>query len=544
MVQTNGRDPQLILLKTDDGKTDKIFAATVLPKGNAVAVAGATTLALFNPATAREIHKFIGHTGNVLCVTPSPDGRLFATGSSDQTIRIWHRDQEEPLLSIFVSGRDWIAWTPQGYYACSGQGERLIAWQIGMGANKVPVIHPAERFRASMYHPAMLKYVVPTGDLPRAMAMAQKYDKALIATTSVADVLPPEVVLDGFDQSEVKLDKDTLTVKASAKSAKHPITAMRLLVNGRPFLGTAGVKKFDSPQKDAEATWEVPLPPGTHTVAVIADSPVSKGMSKVGIVVRSGTIPKPNLYVLAMGVSEYAGKLKLNYCATDAQMLAKAFQEKSASTFAKIEVKVLTDGAATKKGILEGMDWLKSKLTPQDVGIVSFSGHGMRDPFGQFYLVPIDMDPKDDGRCGTAAVRQAVHGPAGQHARPAGRDPGRVPLRHRGGEGAPAGADGFPRPRPDRRGLRGDRDVRLRRPRVRDREQDHEGRVLHAGAGRGYGRARRRRRRRDRVHPRTRHLRNSPRVRQLSGGRQNPTLGRPTTLRPFPIARVGKPIAP
>jgi hypothetical protein len=538
LVQTPGRDFSPILL----GGGERVYAATVLPKGNAVAVAGAESLALVNPATAREIHKFIGHTGNVLCVTPSPDGRLFATGSSDQTIRIWHRDQDEPLLSIFVSGRDWIAWTSQGYYACSGQGERLIAWQIGVGANKVPVVHPAERFRASMYHPAMLKYVVPTGDLPRAMAMAQKYDKALVSTTSVADVLPPEVTLDGFDQSEVKVDRDTLTVKATAKSAKHPITAMRLLVNGRPFKGTAGVKKFDNPLKDAEATWEVPLPPGTHTIAVIADSSVSKGMSKVGVAVRAGEIPKPNLYVLAMGVSDYPGKSKLNYCATDAEMLAKAFKEKSASVFAKIEVKVLTDKAATKKGILEGLDWLKSKMTSQDVGIVTFSGHGMRDPFGQFYLVPIDFDPKDES-CSTAlsgklfkdrldnmpgrlvAILDACHsGTVAEKERP------------------PAQADTLVRD------LTAEDSGVIVMCASLGREYAIESKLTKAGFftlglvegmsghadidGDGI------------VYIHELDIYATARVRQLSGGRQNPTLGRPATVRPFPIAKVDKPVSP
>ena len=129
LVQTTGREPEVMILTNGD-KIDQIYSATCLPKGNAVAVAGGSSLALFNPATAREMRRFVGHTGNVLCVTPSPDGRYFATGSSDQTIRIWQRDLDEPLLSIFVAGRDWIAWTPQGFYACSGQGERLMAWQV------------------------------------------------------------------------------------------------------------------------------------------------------------------------------------------------------------------------------------------------------------------------------------------------------------------------------------------------------------------------------------------------------------------------------
>ena len=118
-----------------------------------------------------------------------------------------------------------------------------------------------------MYQPALLKYLIPAGNLPTAMAMAKKYDKALFETTSVADVLPPEVALDGFPgDAELKMDKDkqTLTVRATAKSPKHPITAMRLLVDGRPFNGVAGVKKFDTPQLAAEMTWEVPLHPLQH----------------------------------------------------------------------------------------------------------------------------------------------------------------------------------------------------------------------------------------------------------------------------------------
>jgi uncharacterized caspase-like protein len=159
------------------------------------------------------------------------------------------------------------------------------------------------------------------------------------------------------------------------------------------------VKKFDTPQATAEASWEVTLTPGPHSFAVIADTPVSKGMSKVALLTRSGEIPKPNLYVLAVGVSAYA-KDPLRYGASDARLLAKAFQTKSKSVFADIEVRVLTDADATKQGILEGLDWLKSKMTPKDVGVVSFSGHGMHDEFSRFFLVPVDVNPKNpSGTC-------------------------------------------------------------------------------------------------------------------------------------------------
>ncbi len=534
-VQTTGREPEYMLL--NDG--EKIFAATVLPKGNAVAVAGSETLALVNPATARETQRFVGHTGNVLCVTPSPDGRLFATGSSDQTIRIWKRGQEDPLLSIFVSGRDWIAWTPQGFYACSGQGERLIAWQMPAVAGKVPVVHPAERFRASMYRPALLKYLVPAGDLPRAMAMAQKYDKALVETTSVADVIPPEVTLDGLGETEVKVDKDTLSVKATAKSAKHPITAMRLLVNGRPYQGSAGVKKFAAPQKDAEATWEVQLPSGTHTVAVIADTSVSKGMSRVGVATRPGEPPKPNLYVLAMGVSEYPrGVNPLSYCATDAELLAKTFKEKSASVFNTIEVKVLTDKQATKKGILAGLDWLKSKMTAQDVGIVTFSGHGTKDMFGQFYLCPADMDPKDED-CVSCLSGKLFKDRLDEMP---GRLVAILDACHSGtvAEKGPIPADTLVRD------LTAEDSGVIVMCASAGREYAIENKLTKAGFytfglveglsghgdvdGDGV------------IYLHELDMYATARVRQLSHGIQNPTLGRPSTVRPFPIAKVDKPV--
>ncbi|HEV3437927.1 MAG TPA: caspase family protein, partial [Gemmata sp.] len=225
---------------------------------------------------------------------------------------------------------------------------------------------------------------------------AQKYDKVLLQTTSVADIVPPETTIDvGLAEDQI-VDQDSFTVKASAKgTGKQLITAMRLIVDGRPFQGTKGIKRFDVPLETAETSWDVPLTPGPHTFAVIAETAVSKGMTKTVTITRKGEVPKPNLYVLAMGVSAYPGDMKLRYAASDATLLANAFKSQCKGVFANIEVNILTDKKASKKGIQEGLDWLASKMTAKDVGIVSFSGHGTRDPEGKFYLVPVDINPRD-----------------------------------------------------------------------------------------------------------------------------------------------------
>jgi WD40 repeat protein len=533
LVESAGRAPEAVRIAGD-----QIYSATLVPKGNAIIAGGAENLYLLNPTTlTRGARTYIGHTGNVLCVTPSPDGRYFATGSSDQTIRIWERGNEEPVLSIFVAGRDWIAWTPQGYYACSGQGERLIAWQIttATGAQKGTVAHPAERFRPSMYQPALLKYLIPAGDMARALAMAQKFDKALVATHSVADVLPPEVTLEGYGETEVRVESEKVVVKGKASSPKHPIVAMRLLVDGRPFMGSAGVKKFDGTQKEAEASWEVSLAPGNHTFAIIADTPVSKGISKIGLAFRPGEVPKPDLYVLAMGVSDYASIGKLRYCASDATLIEKTFKEKTGGLFGKVETKLLTDKQVTKAGMSAGLDWLKSKMTPKDIAIVSFSGHGARDPFGTFYLCTQDMKSADIDN--TAM-------PGKEFQKRLEDLPGRIvailDACHAGtaAEGSlpPTAADSL----------------------VRDLTAEDSGViVLCASLGREYaiesnltkagfftlglveglsghgdidGDGL--------IYLHELNMYATARVRQLSGGEQNPTLGRPAGIRPFPLAKV------
>jgi WD40 repeat protein len=534
IVETPGRDPTAIIIPEES----TVYSATLVPGGNAIVAGGAQNLYLLNPASPRRgTRTYTGHTGNVLCVTPSPDGRYFATGSSDQTIRIWERGSEDPIMSIFVAGRDWIAWTPQGYYACSGQGERLIAWQITNSAapQKGTQVHPAERFRPSMYQPALLKYLIPAGDMARALAMAQKYDQKLVATHSVADVLPPEVTLEGFGETEVRVETEKVTVKGKATSAKHPITAMRLLVDGRPFMGTAGVKTFAGDKTEAEASWEVSLAPGNHTFAIIADTPVSKGMSKIGLAFRPGEVPKPDLYVLAMGVSDYKNINKLTYCATDAALIEKTFKEGTGGLFGKVETKLLTDKQVTTAGMSAGLDWLKSKMTPKDIAIVSFSGHGARHPIsGKFYLCTQDMtnDLEKTAMAGKDFQKRLEDMP--------GRVVAILDACHAGtaAEGSlpPSAADSLVQD------LTAEDSGVVVLCASLGREYAIESKLTKAGFftlglveglsghgdidGDGL------------VYLHELNMYATARVRQLSGGEQNPTLGRPAGIRPFPLAKV------
>ena len=101
-----------------------------------VAVGSIWGLYLFDGRTGAQIRKFQGTVSLVPAAAPSPDGRYLLSASTDQTIRIWDPDRDDPLVSLFFAGDDWIAWTPEGYYAASPGGENLMGWQLGNGPNR------------------------------------------------------------------------------------------------------------------------------------------------------------------------------------------------------------------------------------------------------------------------------------------------------------------------------------------------------------------------------------------------------------------------
>jgi hypothetical protein len=231
----------------------------------------------------------------------------------------------------------------------------------------------------------------------RALAKAGR-DK--LGGVTVANVLPPEVrITSPVRRWGNRTDKPRLEVAAVAHSVgKHPVTAMRLLVDGRPYRGRAEIRTFPGGQTgEARASWKVDLLPGRHTLAVLAESPVSKGMSPpVEVTREAGKDDRlPNLYVLACGVSRYRiPELHLNFAASDARTFSAALGRRWPGVFGKFEARPLVDERATRANILAGLRWLKEKMSPGDVGVVFLSGHGDRSPGGDFSFIPVDFDPK------------------------------------------------------------------------------------------------------------------------------------------------------
>jgi WD40 repeat protein len=382
----------------DLGVKDRIYSYTWMKDGRGV-VGGVNQMYLVDPKANRVIRKYVGHTSHIFSVAPSPDGKFILSAAADQTIRIWDPDKEEPLLSFFFAGEQWVAWTAEGYFAASANGDEFLGWQVNRGAEGTPLYHPASRFRGSLLLPDMIKKVMSSGSVNKALLAVGKKPGD---TGNIQSLLPPQVTINTptapTGGGPITVAENTkVEVKASAKSVNnYGVTSMRLLVDGRPYKGQAGLQRFTPPKvgAPAEAAWTVELTPGTHTIAVQATTQTSKGLSSFLELNNGGKeAGPPTLYVLAIGVSDYAGSLKLRYAASDAELITKTLKEKSGKLFGKIDAKIVTNKQATKKEMMAQLQALGEKMTPRDTALVFFSGHGHRDTAGNQFLVPVDVNP-------------------------------------------------------------------------------------------------------------------------------------------------------
>ncbi|MBL8798857.1 MAG: WD40 repeat domain-containing protein, partial [Planctomycetia bacterium] len=331
-----------IIHPLDLGTKDRVYSYTWMKDGRAV-VGGISQMYLVDPKANRVIRRYVGHTSHIFALAPSPDGKYILSAAADQTVRVWDPDKEEPLLSFFFAGEQWVAWTADGYFAASANGDEFLGWQVNRGAEGTPLYHPASRFRGSLLMPDMIKKVLSSGSVNKALLAVGKKPGD---TGNIQSLLPPQVTISapavptGGGPITVA-ENGKLEIKASAKTVNnYGVTSMRLLVDGRPYKGQAGLQRFTPPKvgAPADATWTVELSPGTHTIAVQATTLTSKGLSSFIEVNNGGKDPgPPTLYVLAFGISDYAGSLKLRYAASDAELISKTLREKSNKLFGKID---------------------------------------------------------------------------------------------------------------------------------------------------------------------------------------------------------------
>ncbi len=341
------------------------------------------------------------------CTNVSGNGKIALAALGDGTIRWYRMEDGKELLTLFPDKdkKRWVLWTPSGYFDASLGAEELIGWHVNNSQDQAADFFPASKFRSTYYRPDVIAKVLETLEEKKGIRLANE-ESGRKAEATVQQMLPPVVnILSPPDGVEVSAAE--IAVRFSVRSPSgEPITGVKALVDGRPVSTQRAVQIVP---KDGEIReMKVPIPERESQISIIAENRYAASeqatvrVKWTGKVQKEEFVIKPKLYVLAIGISKYEDKnLTLDFAAKDASDFAEAIQKQKGELYRDVAIKLLSNEKATKDEILDGLDWIQRETTSKDVAIVFLAGHGVNDPSGIYYFLPVNANTEKLKRTGT-----------------------------------------------------------------------------------------------------------------------------------------------
>jgi len=331
-------------------------------------------------------------------VNISGDDKMVMAAIADGTIRWYNMDDGKELLSLYISNdyKQWVLFTPTGYYDASPGAEDILGWHINNGKNSAATFFPISRFREQFFRPDIVDMVLQTHDEQKAIASANEKKQVVSPTVNIQQKLPPIINILSPSNGTMATE-DMLEVEYQANTSDlSPITAIKVLVNGRPVAVERGITIKPGKEK---SKIKINIPHEDCTITLLAEN--QYGLSpeaNLKVLYRQKTTAavstKPDVYILVIGISQYQdASLQLNLPAKDAGDFAAAIQQQEGKTYNRIIVKSLLNNNATKNNILDAFDWLSGRtFNKEDVVMIYFAGHGINDNNNIYYMLPHDAN--------------------------------------------------------------------------------------------------------------------------------------------------------
>ena len=383
------------LMEAEMDATASVNGVSVSPDGRTVARGVGRVIRLSDAATGEDIGDLVGHTGDVQSLAFAPDGGVLVSGAMDGSLRIWKLSSRQELVDLFALGpTDFVAVTPDQYYRASKSRLQGVSFRVG---NQ---LYPFEQFDLQFNRPDIV--LERLGRLPQEAISSYRaaYEHRLTKSGFTQSMLSrefhvPEASIVG-GEPPVSTDAATLTVRVHSKDEKYPLDRLSVFVNDVPVFGTAGMPIGEAAALVDERDVQVPLVPGRNKIQIsVLNRQGAESLSRTLYTTSNAVFPPADVYVVAIGVSEYKNRAyNLRFAAKDAADVMSAYQslESRAGEHGRVHLLDLTNSRATRAGIHAAREWLKQART-NDLAVVFAAGHGMTDAQQNYYFGTFDIDP-------------------------------------------------------------------------------------------------------------------------------------------------------
>ena len=145
------------LLKTLTGHTNRVQSVCFSPNGKTIASgSNDDTIRLWDAITGKLLKSFIGHEGSVVSVCFSPNGKTIASGSGDKTVRLWDATTGK-LLKSFIGHEGSVVsvcFSPNGKTIASGSSDKTVRlWDATTGKSLKALTGHIDRVRSVCFSP-------------------------------------------------------------------------------------------------------------------------------------------------------------------------------------------------------------------------------------------------------------------------------------------------------------------------------------------------------------------------------------------------------
>lgn len=308
-------------------------------------------------------------------------GRIGVVRDEDNSLRIFDLEKQELLVRLMMTrAGEWVALTPESFFAGTAEGAKMVSVAHGLGAFSIDQVYQA------LYRPDLVREKLAGDPDGLVAAAAGQLNLAVVLDSGPA----PRIRFDGLPQRGEATD-EVIEMRASLFDAGGGIGRVEWRVNGRTVEVRARGAAPIAPSSGHEVAARLVLDPGDNLVELVAynaadliASPPATALMRWDGVASS---EPPRLHVLAAGVKRLCRRPAEAQLRRRRRERARRGYDADRRGHLRLgRVTTLLDGEVTAAGLEAAFARLAQAVRPQDVFVFFLAGHGKTLKGEYFYL--------------------------------------------------------------------------------------------------------------------------------------------------------------